>query len=227
MDKRFWAIIGVIVAVFVGFLVFRGDGNQSTSGSNSSSSSSNAQPTNHVEGNPTSKVTLLEYGDYQCPACESFFQVTQVVHEKYKDTVKFQFRNLPLTQLHPNAFSAARAAEAAALQNKFWEMHDLLYLNSNWTQWTQSKNPVSYYEQYAKQLGLDLTTFRKDFKSSAVNDSINADVTAFSKTGQETATPAFFLNGTFIKNGDLLDSNGQPSEAAFSKLIDAALAKNQ
>lgn len=223
MDKRFWLIIGVIVAIFAGVLFFKGDKNSGSTGSTSSSGT----PTNHVAGKLDSKVTLLEYGDYQCPACESFNPTVDAIREKYKDTIKFQFRNLPLSQVHPNAFAAARAAEAAALQNKFWEMHDALYETSNWSQWTVSSTASSYFEQYASQLGLNVDQFKKDFASSKVNATVNADLDAFNKTGKEKSTPTFFLNGEYIDNNTLLGSDRTPSVDAFSKLIDAALAKNQ
>jgi protein-disulfide isomerase len=214
MDKRFWAIVGLIILAFLG-LVFLNNNKKTTT----------VNPTNHVSGKLDSKVTLLEYGDYQCPACESFSPVTQQVREKYKDQIKFQFRNLPLTQIHQNAYAAARAAEAAGKQNKFWEMHDLLYTASNWQAWTEATNANSYFDQYAKQLGLNVTKFKADFKSEAINDMIKADVTEFDKTGEQKATPAYFLNGKKIDSSKLLDAQGQPSLEAFSKLIDAALKK--
>jgi len=217
MDKRFWAIIGIIVVVFGGILFLNNH-----KSSNSGSSSSNAQPTNHIKGNTSSKVTLLEYGDYQCPVCESYFPVVQQVQQKYNDTVKFQFRNLPLIQVHQNALAAARAAEAASLQGKFWEMHDMLYTNQNWNDWTQSNVPATYFNTYAQQLNLNLTQFKKDFASSAVNATINADIEAFQKTGQQEATPTFFVNGKYVANSNFVDSNG-PSIDAFSKVLDQAL----
>lgn len=218
MDKRFLAILGVIVAVFIGVLVFQGNNKTGTKTGNSS-----AQPTNHVTGNLNSKVTLLEYGDYECPACESFYPVVQAVQQKYSATVKFQFRNLPLSQIHPNAIAGARAAEAADLQGKFWEMHDALYTSTNWQQWSTSSNPDPFFWQYAKDLGLDVAKFKTDFASSTANDRINADEAAFAKTGKDQSTPTFFLNGKAVGNNDLLDSSGRPSVDNFSKVLDAAL----
>lgn len=214
MDKRFWAIVGLIILAFLGLVFF-----------NNNKKTTTVNPTNHVSGKLDSKVTLLEYGDYQCPACESFSPVTQQVREKYKDQIKFQFRNLPLSQIHQNAYAAARAAEAAGKQNKFWEMHDLLYNASNWQAWTEATNANNYFDQYAKQLGLNVTKFKADFKSEAINDMIKADVTEFDKTGEQKATPAYFLNGKKIDSSKLLDAQGQPSLEAFSRLIDAALKK--
>jgi len=214
MDKRFWAIVGVMVAVFLG-VVFVNNNKETVA----------VDPTNHTRGKLDSTVTLLEYGDYQCPACQTFSATVTQVHEKYKDRVKFQFRNLPLAQIHQNAYAAARAAEAADKQGKFWEMHDLLYAASNWQAWTQAANANTYFDQYAKQLGLNLTEFNNDFKSEAINGAINADVAEFDKTGEQKATPAYFLNGDKVDSAKLLDAQGQPSLDAFSKLLDDALAK--
>jgi protein-disulfide isomerase len=221
MDKRFWAIIGVIALVFFGILFFRGE----KDGTDSSSKAASGQPTNHVKGPADAKVTLLEYGDFQCPACASFEPVVKTVQEKYAETMKFQFRNLPLTQIHTNAFAAARAAEAADLQGKYWEMHDALYLSTNWSQWTQASDPKPLFWQYAEQLGLNVAKYKTDFAGSTVNSRINADIAAFNKTGQPMSTPSFFINGEPIANSELLDAQNQPSVEAFSRLIDQALAK--
>jgi protein-disulfide isomerase len=219
MDRRFLAILGIIVAVCIGFLAFSGHG---SGGSNTASGSS--QPTNHVEGDLTSKVTLVEYGDYECPVCESYFTTVQQVEEKYASQIKFQFRNLPLSQIHPNAIAGARAAEAADMQGKFWQMHDILYTAQNWEEWSTSSNPEPYFWTYASELGLNVNKFKTDFASVAVNNRIQADLTAFGKTGEQEATPTFFLNGKYVPNNELIDAQAQtPSVDAFSKVIDAAL----
>jgi protein-disulfide isomerase len=217
MDKRFWAIIGVIVVLFGGILLVH------SKKSDTPAAKSNAQPTQHFEGNLSSKVVLQEYGDYECPVCESYNLVVQQVQQKYNDTVKFQFSNLPLLQIHPNAFAGARAAEAANLQGKFWQMHDLLYAQQNWQEWSTSSNPIPYFKDYATALKLDYAKFQKDFASAAVNDRINADIAAFKKTGQQESTPSFFINGKYYSNKNFVDSTGVPSVAAFSKALDQAL----
>lgn len=204
MDKRFLAFIGVLILIFIGFIMFnKGD-----------SKDTNAQPTNHVTGNTDSKVTLLEYGDYQCPACGSFYPVVHEIVEEYKDKIKFQFRNLPLNQVHPNAFVAARAAEAAGKQGKFWEMYDLLFQNQQ--SWSGSENPNAIFENYAANLGLDVNKFKTDAASSETNGTINADIAAFKQTKSTMQTPTFFINGERfeIKKADA---------AEFRKALDAAL----
>lgn len=180
--------------------------------------SGNAKPTSHIMGKGTSGVTLVEYGDFECSACGSYYPLVEQVKEKYKDQIFFQFRNLPLLQLHPNAFAAARAAEAASKQDKFWEMYNLLYQNQK--SWALGNDAKTIFEQYASQLGLNLDKFKIDAASSEVNDIINADISEFKKTKETMSTPTFFLDGKKIQPASLED---------FSKLIDAAIAakKNQ
>jgi protein-disulfide isomerase len=207
MDKRFWAFIGVIAVIFVGIIFFN---------SKKDSDTGNAQPTNHVM-NTGGKITLTEYGDYQCPACGSYYPIVKQVVDKYKDSVTFQFRNLPLTQIHPNAFSGARAAEAAAKQNKFWEMHDILYENQS--SWSESSNPMDEFKDYAKQLGLNVQQFQDDYKSKAVSGPINADIAAFKKTGATMQTPSFFIDGKHV--------DAKADVDVISKLLDEALNNKQ
>jgi protein-disulfide isomerase len=223
MSKQFLGVLAAIIIVLGGIFVISNHHSQSSGASSSASGSASNTPTNHVEGDLSSKVTLLEYGDYQCPACEEFYPTVKAVEAKYNATIKFQFRNLPLTQLHPNAFAGARAAEAAGLQNKYFEMHDALY--DDQAAWDTSSTPLTAFDQFATQLGLNVTKFNSDFASSTVNNAINADLAAFSKTGAEMATPTFFLNGVQLTNTNLIDSSDEPSITAFSTYIDAALKK--
>ena len=209
MGKSFWAVLAIIVVIFGGIIILNKNDSASTG-------SRGTTPTNHVIGGGKSGVTLVEYGDFECPACGSYYPIVEQVKEKYKDQIVFQFRNLPLLQIHPNAFAAARAAEAADKQGKFWEMYNLLYQNQK--SWSSDNNAVAVFEQYATQLGLDLQKFKADAASPEVNDIINADISEFKKTGSSMSTPTFFLDGKYIKPGSLEE---------FSKLIDEAIAKKQ
>lgn len=219
MSKQFWIALAAIV-VILGGIVFVTNHNK---GANNSPTSSTGQPTNHTEGSASSGVTLVEYGDYECPVCADFYVTTKQVAAQYSTKVVLQFRNLPLTSIHQNAFAAARAAEAAALQNKFWEMHDMLYENQ--TAWASASSPQSYFNNYATQLGLDLNRFKQDYASESVNNAINADLAAFKKTGDDMATPTYYLDGKKLNNADLFDATGKPAVSAFAKLIDAEIAK--
>lgn len=212
MDKRFWAIVGVIIAIFAGILWVNGNKKDDSNGGKGVSS---VQPTNHVRGNTSSKVKFVEYGDYQCPYCGQYYPIIEQVYTKYQDKISFQFRNLPLNQVHQNAYAAARAAEAASNQGKFWDMFALLYQHQS--EWSEQTNASSIFEGYAKQLNLNISQFKKDVVSSKTNDIINADKEEFNKTKEEISTPTFFLNGKKIS---------ATSVDGFSKLIDAELKKN-
>jgi protein-disulfide isomerase len=211
MDKRFLAIIGALILVFIGIAVFTGGKDENTGGNTA------AQASNHTVGAGTENVTLIEYGDFECPACASYFPVLKEVKEFYGDKITFQFRNYPLTSIHKNAYAAARAAEAASLQDKFWEMHDALYEQANWVVWTQASDALPYFEDYAKQIGLNVEQFKTDSKSGKVNDIIRADMAEGDKINI-SSTPTFVLNGVKITNpGAGVDE--------FKTVIDAEIAK--
>lgn len=215
MSNRFMIILAAcIIGLGVIFVFTKQKADAPT---NTGNSGSNSQTSNHVMGAGKKKITLLEYGDFQCPACGAFHPIVKAVVEKHKDDITFQFRNYPLVQIHKNGFAASRAAEAASMQNKFWEMHDLLY--GQQTTWSESSNAMTYFESFAQQLNLDMAKFKTDYASSAVNDFINADKAAGDKAGVNS-TP------TFVLNDKKIDKNPS-SEADFEKLIaDAINASN-
>lgn len=226
MDKRFLGILAAIIIIFIGiFAITQHSSNNNSGGSGSSA----AQPTNHVEGQNKAGVTLVEYGDYECPICEAYYLPLKQAVATLLDQIHFQFRNLPLSAIHPNAFAGARAAEAAALQGKFWQMHDKLYDNQN--SWVSSSSPIDIFSQYAQQIGLNVSQFKSDYDSNKVNDSINADISAFLNTSyanhdsSKEATPTFFLDGKYLSNDNLIDSNGAPAvdkiQAAIKTEINA------
>jgi len=212
MSNRFFITLLVVIAVIVGAFVITKD--KSNTGNNANSSSA---ATNHTEGSDKSGVVLVEYGDYQCPACGQYYPIVKQVVEKYKDQITFQFRNFPLVQIHKNAFVASRAAEAADKQGKFWEMHDMLYEQQQ--TWAEVSNPNTFFEGYAKQLGLDVTKFKQDMASEDTNDRINADIQAGQSLGANS-TP------TFVLNGKKLDKNPSSLED-FNKAIEDAIKEKQ
>lgn len=212
MDKRFLGLLAVLSLVLGAiFILFNTDKASAPNGSASITSGL----TNHVIGKATTGVELVEYGDFQCPACGAYEPVVQQVRQKYGDQISFQFRNFPLSQIHPHAISSARAAEAADIQGKYWEMHDLLYRNQQ--EWSQSTDAVPAFNSYAAQLNLDIDKFKADFKTSSINDRVQNDLKEGNRLGV-TSTPTFFLNGKKI-------SNPSPSIEAFSKIIDAEIIK--
>lgn len=209
MSKRFIIILLVCVLGMVG--VYAATSKKDEGGNNGGGDTSKLS--NHVYGENKKKVSLVEYGDFECPACAAFFPVVQQVKEKYKNDIEFQFRHFPLSQIHQNARAASRAAEAAGNQGKFWEMHDILYEQQD--SWKSSGSITSLFEGYATQIGLKPDQYKKDFASSAVNEVINADYAEGTKQGV-SSTPTFFLQGK------KLDKNPTTLEE-FSKLIDEAI----
>lgn len=213
MDKRFWGFLVLVALVLFGiFFVSNTNKADAPGGGNGKTA---GVVTNHVVGQGTSGVTLTEYGDFECPACAAYYPIVEQVKEKYGDRLKFQFRNYPLSQIHPNAIAAARAAEAADMQGKYWEMYNTLYANQQ--SWRAVGNAQPTFEQYAKELKLDATKFKADYRSAAANDRIQADLKEGTKLGVDS-TPTFFINGKKIST---------PSQTvdAFSKIIDAEIAK--
>ncbi len=211
MSKRFLIILAAIIVVFAGLIMFNKKGEKKADSNDQPSAST--QMSNHTSGQGTAGVTLTEWGDFQCPACGKFYPAVAAVREKYGDQITFRFRNFPLTQIHPNALIGARAAEAASMQGKFFEMFDQLYQGQE--SWSSSPAPNQFFEQYAQQLGLDVNKFRDDMKSQATNDTVQADLAEAKRLGYN-GTPTFEINGKKIENPQSLED--------FYKLIDDAIA---
>lgn len=144
----------------------------------------------------TAKVTLLEYSDFQCPACEAYYPVVEHVLASTTVPVEFVYRHFPLPQ-HANAPITAQASEAAALQGKFWEMYGLIFANH--AEWTELADPTDVLAGYAQRVGLNVPKFKADLTSQAVKDMVLADVKADNKLGL-FQTPTFFVNGKMIQN---------------------------
>lgn len=217
MDKQFLVVFGVIILVLGGIFAFTNKSDSTDTGSNQNSQ---VTASSHIFNEGDKPVTLIEYGDFECPACASYYPIIKQVKEELKDSLQFQFRNFPLDNIHPNARAAHRAAEAAAKQGKFWEMHDKLYETQ--TSWnaqsgTNATQAIKIFEGYASLLGLKLEQFKTDFASQATNDIINADLSEGKKVGVDS-TP------TFILNGKKIDQNPRDAEA-FKKLITDAITE--
>lgn len=151
----------------------------------------------HIKGDKNAKVTLTEFGDFQCPACGAVHPIVNLLLGEYKDQVAFVFRQFPL-QSHQNGSIAAHASEAAGAQDKFFEMYDALYQNQK--EWGESKNPMEFFEQYAKNIGLDVEKFKSDVASKKYEARIQKDLNDGNALGVN-ATPTFFLNGEKISGG--------------------------
>lgn len=211
MDRKFLIILAVAVVSLVGIFIYSSN---KSSNNDSGTATTNASTSNHSKGGNAKNVELLAYGDFQCPACAQFYPIEKQVVDKYINDIKFTFRHYPLDSIHPNARAAHRAAEAAGLQGKFFEMHDLLYERNQ--EWVNLSSPQATFEQYAINLGLNIDKFKTDYASESVNATINADKKE-GNSKQITGTPTYFINGKKIENGDI------SSVEAFSKQIEEAI----
>ncbi len=156
----------------------------------------------HSMGREDAPVTLIEYGDYECPYCGEAERALQLVRERAGSNLRFVFRNFPLVESHPHAMQAAEAAESAGQQGKFWEMHDMLYRN-------QRKLRQEDLSRYAETIGLDVDRFDRDLTSHSIRPRIQQDVESGEASGVE-GTPWFFINGRQYEGGwepaDLLEA---------------------
>lgn len=201
MNKTGWIIFTVAVLALLGGLVawtrIANPPIDLTGVENNSivaASDQNGNIADHSMGSESNKIILVEFGDYQCPGCEGAAPNVKTLMEEYGNDVTFVFRNFPLTSIHPNARAAAATAEAAGLQGKFWEMHDMLYGNQDdWSSLDTSKR-TDIFNSYATTLGLDLEKFKTDVAAKPVAQKINFDL-ALGKSVKVTGTPTFFLNG--------------------------------
>jgi protein-disulfide isomerase len=160
----------------------------------------------HSQGPPTAPVTLVEYGDYECPYCGAAYPIVKEVQRRLGDQLRFVFRNFPITTAHPHAEHAAEAAEAAAAQGKFWEMHDYLYEH-------QRALMDRRLEEYAAAVGLDVARFNREMEGQAYLERVREDFMSGVRSGVN-GTPTFFVNGR--------RHNGSYDLEALLAAIDAA-----
>lgn len=226
MGKKAWLIFVAVVVLLLGGLIYMSNKNKvsldvskvSTAGVLTASEQS-GNIGDHVFGNPEHKVVLVEYGDFQCPGCGGMYPVVKEMTEKYKDQLTFVFRNFPLTTIHPNAKAAAAVAEAAGKQGKYWEMHDKLYEGQkSWENLSVDKRGA-FFEALARDLGLNIDTFKTDLSSASVGTKIAFDQALGKKDGV-TGTPSFYLNGKLVPQDTWND------QAKFEKALTDALSAN-
>ena len=152
----------------------------------------------HIQGSPDASVTLLEYGDYECPYCGAAYPIVKQVQARMGNRLRFVFRNFPITTSHPHAEQAAEAAEAAAAQGKFWEMHDLLYEN-------QKRLDAADLHSYAEELRLDVEAFDEDLTTHVHAARVHDDFMSGVRSGVN-GTPTFYINGRRHDGGYQLES---------------------
>jgi protein-disulfide isomerase len=143
-------------------------------------------PEDHVEGNPNAQLTLVEYGDFECPYCGSAYSVLKELQRRMGDVMRFVFRHFPLAEMHPHALAAAEAAEAAGVQGKFWPMHDMLYEH-------QSALGLTHLRGYAKSLQLDVARFSKDLETHSFRTRVEEEFRGGVRSGVN-GTPTLFVN---------------------------------
>ena len=161
-------------------------------------------------------MTLEEFGDYECPPCGSLAAPLNQLEHDYRPRLRMIFRNFPLVN-HPHARDAACAAEAAGLQGKFWEMHDLLYKEQS--AWSRASDPRALFSAYAGTLGLDLPRFEKDREGNEVKERIAADQKRATALGVRT-TPSIFINDQPLPSAAL---HPTPLRAAVDAAIKPAV----
>jgi protein-disulfide isomerase len=202
------AVIGGIIALFVGLVYLGGQ---------TAKEPLLTVPVNEavdrIKGNIDAKTTLIEYSDFQCPACAQYEPIVKQILETYPEDLLFVYRHYPLVQIHRFALPAAEASEAANKQGKFWEMHDLLFERQNI--WSKAEKPLDLFVEYAKELGLDESKFTSDLKADDIQEKINTDMSGAVSSGI-TGTPTFFLNGKKIAPRSLEE---------FKSLIDIEIAR--
>jgi len=168
----------------------------------------------YIKGNKNASVTIVEYSDFECPACGAYYPLIKELSEIYKNDVRFVIRYFPLMG-HKNGLNSALAVEASSKQGKYWEMHDLLFEDQKVWGGKESSD-LTIFENYAKQIGLNIDQFNKDVNSKEIKDRVNRDLAGGKEAGI-TGTPTFFLNGKKIPNPKNIED--------FKTFIDAAILK--
>lgn len=175
-----------------------------------------------MKGNPDAPITIIEFSDFQCPFCWRFYtQTLPLIEQNYMSTgkVNFVYRDFPITGIHPNAVPAALAGECADDQGKFWEMHDMIFINQKIWQGLEISQSTSLFKQYANEIGLNTNEFNSCVDSGKYLDEINNDLNDGRNYGV-TGTPGFFVGNEKIGFTKLI---GAQPFSSFQKVIDSQL----
>ncbi|HEV7475642.1 MAG TPA: thioredoxin domain-containing protein [Pyrinomonadaceae bacterium] len=196
--KPFLIIAVVLVVAIIGgaLLLKSGRNEEPPPTAASPSPNTSPQPLAQRQLPADAVVTLEEFGDYQCPPCGLLHPTLKKLKQELGPNLNFVFRNLPLPTLHKNAVAAAQAAEAARVQDRFWEMHDLLYENQDL--WKDDINPRSIFLKFASDLGLDTQRFARDMDDKQVLFRIEADEQAAAQLGI-AGTPTIIIDGRQLR----------------------------
>jgi protein-disulfide isomerase len=207
------ALVG-LVTVGLGALVYRAKMQPATStaGGKATAAEEAEDPFLHVRGPRNAPVTLEIYGDFQCPPCATTSKAIDEVQKQYEGKMRVVFHEFPL-EVHQHAMEAAMAAEAAGIQGKFWEMHDMLYQYQ--PVWSRVSNAKFFFESYADSLKLDVARFRADCQAADLRTRIMVEGKVGEARGAKN-TPTIFINGT--------EAKAAFTKEQLQKAIDAALA---
>lgn len=211
-NKWIWALVGLLILSFVVIGVSSKKGTGETSAEVITLAQFPITSFDSFLGNKDAKVVIVEYGDFQCPACKTYASLLKQTVEAYKGEVALVFRHYPLIEIHNRAIISAKAAEAAGMQGKFFEMANSLYEHQE--EWVKSDNPEKLFSLYASVLKLDIKKFESDMKLKVVEEKI-AGHRLQAKKLNLSGTPSLFVNGKIIP----LPQSG----AEFQQVIEAEL----
>lgn len=209
-NNAFLTTISIVIIFAFLFIVYAASNKSSSSSQVIRTELQKVLSTDHVKWGAKQKNVLVEFSDYQCPACGSFHQVLKAYEAsgsaqyKIASKIAFVYKNYPLEKIHKNARSAAYAAEAAGMQDKFFEMGDLLFENQK--VWEGSNDTAKVFGEYAASLKLDLTKFKKDMTSPEVKNRVDEDMILGNQVGIDS-TPTFYLNGKKLEFSTLDEFN--------------------
>ncbi len=224
MNKNTKIILGIILAMALGGLAFTYLKAPEGSSNNTKQGTGTFPAVTDVDWQKkatSTDVTVVEYADFQCPACGVYYSLVKKLEDTYAGRVTFVFRHFPLS-MHINAVPAALAAEAAGAQGKFFEMSDKLFTHQ--ADWSESKTPETIFIAYATELGLNTEQFTADMKREDLKQKIVASFKG-GVAAKVNATPSFFINGVKIENpkGSTIDE----VYTGFAKLLDEKLGVAQ
>lgn len=235
MGRNAWIIfIIVVIGLLSGLVIYSRMSNPSADVSKvdvlavQKASDDNGRIGDHTYDASDGKITLIEYGDFQCPYCGQAHPQVRTILDEYGSVVTFVFRNFPITSAHANAKAAAAAAEAVALQGNdlYWKMHDTLYQNQPQWQSLTGNQRTSQFAAYAESIGVDIDKYNAALADGApkVNKKINFDL-ALAKKQDVSSTPTFYLNGKALSSdvtADLQQAKGDKLRAALDEALKEA-----
>ncbi|MDP3982287.1 MAG: thioredoxin domain-containing protein [bacterium] len=193
----FWAIIGTLLVGGVWAITWMASQSAGEGETVVQEETAQIRESDQVKGSREASLVLVEYSDFQCPACQFYAGWISQLAETYGDDLAFVYRHFPLRSIHAQAEQAAIAAEAAGRQGMFWEYHDVLFQRQK--EWAESGSASQLFLSYAQTLGLDVEAFASDMKDSEIQDKVRRDLAEGQVLGVR-GTPTFFLQGVRIQN---------------------------